>query len=84
VDHGSGRLGVHVRCIEVASLTLYHPMVPSDGGIRVPQLGAERLDLSLNGQPMGAELHRHVLVVYHIHSRDILHHPEAFNLSFFH
>jgi hypothetical protein len=38
---------VCVRYVEVAGLTLYHPLVLSDGGVRVPQLGAERLDLSL-------------------------------------
>jgi hypothetical protein len=56
-------------------MSLYHPLVPSDGGIRVRQLGAERLDISLSSQQTGAQLHCHVLVVYHIHSRDILHHP---------
>jgi hypothetical protein len=50
MDCGGGRLGVCVGCVEVAALTLYHPLVPSDGGIRVPQLGAERLDLALSGQ----------------------------------
>jgi hypothetical protein len=59
----------------VASLALYHPLVPLDGGVRVPQLGAERFDLSLSSQQVGDQLHRHILVVYHIHSGDILLHP---------
>jgi hypothetical protein len=50
LDCGGGRPGVCVRCVEVASLTLYHPLVSSGGGVRVPQLGAERLDLALSGQ----------------------------------
>jgi hypothetical protein len=64
-------------CVEVAGLALYHPLVPSDGGVRVSHLGKERLDLSLSGQQAGAQLHRHVLVVYHIHSGDILLHPRC-------
>jgi hypothetical protein len=43
-----------------------------DGGIRVPQLGAERHDLSLRSQQAGAQLHHHILVVYHLHPEDIL------------
>jgi hypothetical protein len=49
LDCGGGRPGVCVGSIEVAGLTLYHPLVPSDGGVRVPQLGVERLDLMLSG-----------------------------------
>jgi hypothetical protein len=49
LDYGGGRPGVYVGCVEVTSLILYHPLVLSDGGVRVPQLGAERLDLSLCG-----------------------------------
>jgi hypothetical protein len=63
--------------VEVTDMALYHPLVPSDGGIRVPQLGMERLNLSLTSQQAGAQLHRHILVVYHIHSRDILLHPRG-------
>jgi hypothetical protein len=48
-----------------------------DGGVRVPQLGAERLDLSLCSQQADTQLHRHVLVVYHLHPRDILLHPKG-------
>jgi hypothetical protein len=48
LDCGGGRPGVLVKCIDVASLTLYHPQVPSDGGVRVLKLGAERLDLLLS------------------------------------
>jgi hypothetical protein len=55
-------------------------MVPSDGGIRVPQLGAERLDLSLSSQQAGAQLHRHVLVVYHLHPGVTLLHPRGLEL----
>jgi hypothetical protein len=47
------------------------------GGIQVPQLGAERLDLSLSSQQVGAQLHHHVLVVYHIHYGDNLLHPRG-------
>jgi hypothetical protein len=54
LDCGGGRPGVHVRCIEIASLTRYHYLVPPDGGVRVPQLGVDRLDLSLSSQQMGA------------------------------
>jgi hypothetical protein len=49
LDCGGGRPGVCDRCIEVACLALYHPLIPSDGGVQVPQLGAERLNLSLSG-----------------------------------
>jgi hypothetical protein len=51
--------------------------VPLKGGVRVLQLGAERLDLSLSGQQVGAQLHCDVLVVYHIHYGDILLHPRV-------
>jgi hypothetical protein len=36
----------------------------------------------LSGQQMGAQLHRHILVVYHLHSRDIPFHPVSFELIF--
>jgi hypothetical protein len=44
-------------------MALYYPLVPLDGGVRVPQLGVERLDLSLSSQQTGTQLHCHVLVV---------------------
>jgi hypothetical protein len=44
-------------------------------------MGAERLDLSLSSQQVGAQLHHHILAVYHIHSGDILLHPRG--LEFF-
>jgi hypothetical protein len=50
LDYEGGRQRVRVRCIEVTGLILYHPMVPSDDGVRVPQWVVERLDLSLNSQ----------------------------------
>jgi hypothetical protein len=50
LDCRGGGLGVHVKCVEVASLILYHPLVPSDGGVVVLQSGPERLDLSLGSQ----------------------------------
>jgi hypothetical protein len=37
LDCGGGGLGVCVGCIEVAGLTIYHPLIPSDGGVSVPQ-----------------------------------------------
>jgi hypothetical protein len=74
LDRGGGRPRVYVRCVEVTGPTLYHPLVPSDGGIRVPQLGAERLDLSLSSQQVGSQLRRHIQVVYHLHPGDILLH----------
>jgi hypothetical protein len=37
----------------------------------------ERHNLSLSSQQVGAQLHCHVLVVYHLHPRDILLHPRA-------
>jgi hypothetical protein len=48
LDCGGGEPSVRVGCIEVAGLTLYQPLVPSDGGVGVLQPGVERLDLSLN------------------------------------
>jgi hypothetical protein len=61
-------------------MALYHPLVPLDGGVRVPQLGVERLDLSLCSQQAVYQLHRDVLVVYHLHPRGILLHPRGFEL----
>jgi hypothetical protein len=40
-------------------------------------LGAERLDHALSSQQAGAQLHRHILVVYHIHYGNILLHPRG-------
>jgi hypothetical protein len=50
LDYGGGRPGVHVRCVEVTGLNLYHPLVPSDGGVSVLQPSVERLDHSLGSQ----------------------------------
>jgi hypothetical protein len=33
LDCGGGRLGVCVRSVEVTGLALYHPLVPSYGGV---------------------------------------------------
>jgi hypothetical protein len=63
-------------------LTLYHPHVASDGGICVSQLDAESLDLVLSGQQTSAQLHRHTLVVYHLHPGDIPFHPVGLELIF--
>jgi hypothetical protein len=67
--------GVCVGRVEVAGLTLYHPHVASDGGICVSQLDVESLNLVLSGQQMSAQLHRYILVVYHLHPWDILFTP---------
>jgi hypothetical protein len=55
-------------------------MIPSDGGIRVLQLDAERLNLSLSRQQAGAQFHHHVLVVYDPHPGDILLDPNGLEL----
>jgi hypothetical protein len=39
-----------VERVKVAGLTLYHPLVPSDSGVSVPEPDAERMDLSLSSQ----------------------------------
>jgi hypothetical protein len=65
---------VSVRCIEVTGLTLYHPHVASDGGVRFLQLGVKSLNLVLSGQQTSAQLHCHILVVYHLHPGNILFH----------
>jgi hypothetical protein len=75
LDRGGGYPGVCVRHVEVADLTLYHPHVASDGGIRFSQLGVKSLNLVLSGQQTSAQLHRHILVVHHLHPGDILFHP---------
>jgi hypothetical protein len=80
LDRGGGCLGVCVRCIEITGLTLYHPHVASDGGVRFSKLGAKSLNLVLSGQQTSAQLYRHILVVYHLHPGNILFHPVGFEL----
>jgi hypothetical protein len=82
LDRGGGCLSVCVGRVEVAGLTLYHPHVASDRGIYVSQLDAKSLDLVLSGQLMSAQLHHHILVVYHLHPRDIPFHPVGLELVF--
>jgi hypothetical protein len=50
LDCGGGGPGVCVGCVEATGLTIYHPLVPSDGGVSVLQPDMERLDLSLSSQ----------------------------------
>jgi hypothetical protein len=80
LDRGGGCPGVCVGHIEVTGLTIYHPPVASDGGIYVSQLSAKSLNLVLSGQLTSAQLHRHILVVYHLHPGDILFHPVGLEL----
>jgi hypothetical protein len=40
----------------------------------------ESLNLVLSGQQTGAQLHRHILVVHHLHPGDILLHPIGIKL----
>jgi hypothetical protein len=61
-------------------MTIYHSYVASDGGLGVPQLDAESLNLALSSQQTGAQLHRHILVVHHLHLGDILLHPIGLEL----
>jgi hypothetical protein len=61
-------------------MTLYHPPVVSDGGVCVSQLSAKSLDLVLSGQHTSAQLHRHILVVYHLHLGNIPFHPVGLEL----
>jgi hypothetical protein len=75
LDQGGGCPGVCVGCVEVTGLTLYHPHVASDGGVRFSQLGAKSLNLVLSGQQTSAQLHCHILVVYHLHPGTILFTP---------
>jgi hypothetical protein len=42
-----GRLDVHARCVDIIGLILYHPLVPSDGRIPVPEQVVERQDLQM-------------------------------------
>jgi hypothetical protein len=74
--------GVHVGCVEVAGLTLYHSLVLSEGGIRVPQLVLVRMYLLLRSLQTDTQLHHHVLVLYRLHPRNIHLHLETLNLSF--
>jgi hypothetical protein len=67
LDRGGGCPGVYVRCVEVAGLTLYHPHVAANGGVRLSQLGVKSLNLALSGQQTSAQLYCHILVVYHLH-----------------
>jgi hypothetical protein len=53
-----------------------------DGGVCVSQLSVKSLELVLSGQQMSAQLHRHILVVYHLHPEDILFHPVGLELIF--
>jgi hypothetical protein len=80
LDQGGGCPSVCVGCVEVTGLTLYHPPVASDGGVYVSQLSAKSLDLVLSSQQMSAQLHRHILVVYHLHPGDIPFHPVGLEL----
>jgi hypothetical protein len=57
-----------------------HPHVASDGGVRLSQLGAKSLNLVLSGQQTSAQLHRHILVVYHLHPGNIFFHPVGLEL----
>jgi hypothetical protein len=75
LDRGCGCPGVCVRRIEVTGLTIYHPPVASDGGVCVSQLSTKSLNLVLSGQQTSAQLHHHILVVYHLHPGDILFTP---------
>jgi hypothetical protein len=80
LDRGGGCPGVYVRRVEVTGLTIYHPPVASDGGVYISQLSAKSLNLVLSGQQTSAQLHRHILVVYHLHPGDILFHPVGLKL----
>jgi hypothetical protein len=80
LDQGGGCPGVCVRCVEVAGLTLYHPHVTSDGGVRFSQLSVKSLNLVLSGQQTSAQLYCHILVVYHLHPGNIFLHPVGLEL----
>jgi hypothetical protein len=75
LDRGGGCPGVCAGRVEVTGLTIYHPPVPSVGGVYIPQLSANSFNLVLSGQQTSAQLHRHILVVYHLHLGDILFTP---------
>jgi hypothetical protein len=80
LDRGGGCPGVCVGSVEVTGLTLYHPPIASDGGVCVSQLSAKSFNVVLSGQQTSAQLHRHILVVYHLHPGDILFHPVGLEL----
>jgi hypothetical protein len=80
LDRGGGCPGVCVGRVEVTGLTIYHPPVASDGGVYISQLSTKSLNLVLSGQQTSAQLHRHILVVYHLHPGDILFHPVGLKL----
>jgi hypothetical protein len=80
LDRGGGCPGVCVGCVEVTGLTIYHPPIASDGGVCISQLSVKSLNLVLSGQQTSAQLHRHILVVYHLHPGDIPFHPVGLEL----
>jgi hypothetical protein len=80
LDRGGGCPGVCVQCVEVTGLTLYHPHLASDGGVRFSLLGTKSLNLVLSGQQMSAQLYHHILVVYHLHPGNIFLHPVGLEL----
>jgi hypothetical protein len=80
LDRGGGCPGVCVGRVEVTGLTIYHAHVASDGGVCVSQLSAKSLNLVLSDQQTSAQLHRHILVVYHLHPGDILFHHVGLEL----
>jgi hypothetical protein len=80
LDRGGGCPGVCVGRIEVTGLTIYLPPIASDGGICISQLSAKSLNLVLSGQQMSAQLHRHILVVYHLHLGNTFFHPVGLEL----
>jgi hypothetical protein len=80
MHRGGGCAGVCVGRVDVTGLTLYHPPVASDGGVCVSQLSTKSLNLVLSGQQTSAQLHHHILVVYHLHPGDIPFHPVGLEL----
>jgi hypothetical protein len=80
LDRGGGCLGVCVGCVEVTGLTIYHPPVVFDGDVCVSQLSTKSLNLVLSVQRTSAQLHCHILVVYHLHPGDIPFHPVGLEL----
>jgi hypothetical protein len=80
LDRGGGCPSVCVGRVEVTGLTLYHPHVASDGGVHVSQLSAKSLDLVRSGQQTSAQLHRHIMAVYHLHPGDIPFYPVGLKL----
>jgi hypothetical protein len=55
-------------------------LFPLKAGVCVSQLSAKSLDLMLSGQQMSAQLHCHILVVYHLHSGNIPFQPVGLEL----